>query len=94
VGSEVPAPGPAPTGLGDSETVKLPMAVTNNLNEDSEAGSSLMYNTSHWHPGFELPFDLESFNAAVAALEFEPIPEPTAAEVAAHQFLRRSLQGF
>jgi hypothetical protein len=77
-----PAPGPAPTR--DSETLAL--AVTNNLNEDLEAG--LMYHTFHWHPGFELPFDLESFNAA---LEIEPIPEPTAAEVAAHQFLRRSL---
>ena len=45
---------------------------------------------SHWHPGFDLPpFDLELFNAT---FEMEPIPELSDAEVAAHLFLRRSLQ--
>jgi hypothetical protein len=72
----------APTQAGET--------VTNNDSE--EAG--LMYHTSpsHWHPEFELPpFDLELFNAA---LEIEPIPEPSAAEIAAHLFLRRSLQNY
>ena len=42
------------------------------------------------HPGLKLPpFDLELFNAA---LETEPIPEPTPAEVAAYLFLRGSLR--
>lgn len=51
---------------------------------NEEAG--IMYTS---HPGFELPpLDLELFNAA---LETDPIPEPTAAEVAAYLFLR-SLQ--
>jgi len=39
--------------------------------------------------GFEIPpLDLELLNVA---LENEPIPEPTAAEVAAYLFLRRSI---
>jgi hypothetical protein len=63
-----------------------PGETVNDKSENSKAGSSLMNTTSHWHPGFELPpFDLELFNAA---LETEPIPVLTAAEVAAHMFLR------
>jgi len=54
------------------------------INNDSEEVA--LIHTSHWHPGLELPpLDLELFNAA---LENEPIPEPTAAEKAAHLFLR------
>jgi hypothetical protein len=50
---------------------------------NEEAG--LMY-TSHWHPGFDLPpLDLELLNAALVN---NPIPEPSAEEVAAYQFLR------
>ena len=73
-----------------SDALVWTQAVETINNGSEEMGLTQMSRyTSHWHPGFELPpLDLELLNAT---LENEPIPEPTAAEVAAYLFLRESI---
>ena len=55
----------------------------------SEMGTPYDSEETRYHRKFDLPtLDLDLFNMA---LENEPVPEPTAEEVAAYQFLKYSL---
>ena len=55
----------------------------------SEIGTHYDSEDARYHPGFDLPpLDLDLFNLM---LENEQVPEPTAEEIAAYQFLKYSL---
>ena len=61
--------------------IDLPFEIGTPSNDSEEA---------RYHPGFDLPsLDLDSFNFV---LENELVPDPTAEEVAAYQFLKYSLE--
>jgi hypothetical protein len=79
----------APTQQDDFSVFQPLSPVPGVLGLPSEIGTHYDSEDARYHPGFDLPpLDLDLFNLM---LENEQVPEPTAEEIAAYEFLKYSL---